>query len=699
MTNENRSFEDRYRDENDEVRLSADARQRIARVLAEAEAAPEAPPKKRALTRIWIPAAATAAVACALLLAVALPVAVVSWGMRAARPPQTASYKTQPVNSNTYEDIYEVVMKTGAGNWGDGRGMGLGIQRSDDMATSPEVGIMADEAAPLANTTAPLATEMAGGGEREFSTTNVQVEGIDEADIVKTDGDYLYILAHDRLVIAQAEAKDTQIVSDTTIASSETTDLYPIEMFLAGDRLIVLFSESEYPSRGGGITPLTRLFDTPENLGYIFPMNLRTITITYDISDPAKPQTIARTGQDGSYITSRLQNGIVYVITTHSVYDKPTARDPQTFVPSRYTDDEKIPLPAECIVLPDCPASTSYVVVTSMSAKTGEQVDWKSLLGYTSTVYMNQGSLIMAQSVYTPETVSTTMEDQYKVEHHVDGYNTHIVRFAIDEGELSFVAEGEVPGDLLNQFSIDEYDGHIRLVTTVSSNEYKIYTDEKRGFEHYEYLDNATANALYVLDLECEIVGKITDLAKDEYVYSVRFVGDIGYFVTFRQVDPLFAVDLSNPKKPKVLSALKIPGFSQYLHPYGDGLLFGLGMEADEETGMTTGMKMSMFDVSDPTDVTEKHKLLLDSYYSEALYNHKAILIMPDKNIIAFPAEDGYVVYGYSSQGFAKQGEMKFNDAYMGRGVIIDDLLYVCTTSSIGVFELERFTPITDLTF
>jgi uncharacterized secreted protein with C-terminal beta-propeller domain len=339
------------------------------------------------------------------------------------------------------------------------------------------------------------------------------------------------------------------------------------------------------------------------------------------------------------------------------------------------------------------------VVITSMAAQTGEQIDQKSILGYTSTIYMSQNSLIVAQGVYEEKLLNTTTENQYKVKHYRDGSTTHLVRFDVDKGALSFAAEGEVPGDLLNQFSIDEYRGYIRLVTTINDFEYKIYIDEKHDFENYEDVDDSQTNALYILDSDCKVVGQLTGLAEDERVYSVRFAGDTGYFVTFRQVDPLFSVDLSNPKSPKILSQLKIPGFSQYLHVYGDGLLFGLGMEADPESGQTSGMKLSMFDTSDPTNVTERHKLVLDTYYSEALYNHKAILVLPNKNVIAFPTEDGYAVYGYSSSGFARRGEMKFADAYLGRGVMIDDLLYVCTTNSIGVFELERFAPLCNLKF
>jgi uncharacterized secreted protein with C-terminal beta-propeller domain len=697
------SFENRYKKDNDALHLDANARQRIAHVLTEAQHS-EQPmvidtPRRKPRLSMWVPVAATAA-ACLVLLLLGAQAITLVLGFRAIRSSQNPRYTTQATNATTYADIYHVVSQVPGGH-----GSGYGGSEAD---------MVWDEGAPLNASESQSESRVDGSAdalsaessrertdisskEKEFSKTNTQVEGVDEADIVKTDGDYLYLIAGDRLVIAQADGKDTRVVSDTTIAKSQGRhSRNPLEMFLEKDRLTILFSENEY----GSGDPIGILYEEIADVAW-YPQQTRTIAVTYDISNPGKPREIARSGQDGNYVTSRMQDGIVYVVTTHYLYAELNPDDPQTFVPSLYDRDEKTPLAPDCIELPQCPADSSYVVITSMSAKTGERIEGKSLFGYTSTVYMSQDSLIIAQSVYNEEIVETSTEGQYTVEHHRNGSSTHLVRFSITKGMMAFEAEGEVTGDLLNQFSIDEYEGHIRLVTTVSGSEYKVYVDEERGFENYEYQDNTTmTNALYVLDSDLDVVGKLTGLAEDERVYSVRFSGDTGYFVTFRQVDPLFAVDLSDPTDPKILSQLKIPGFSQYLHVYDDGLLFGLGMEADEQTGRTTGMKLSMFDTSDPFNVTQRHKLVLDTYYSEALDNHRAILVLPEKDIIAFPAEEGYVVYGYSEKsGFSKRGEMKLSGAYGSRGVMIDDLLYICSVDGIGVFELESFTPICNVRF
>jgi uncharacterized secreted protein with C-terminal beta-propeller domain len=212
-------------------------------------------------------------------------------------------------------------------------------------------------------------------------------------------------------------------------------------------------------------------------------------------------------------------------------------------------------------------------------------------------------------------------------------------------------------------------------------------------------------NCLYTLDSNLLIIGKIEKLASGERVYSVRFDGDIGYFVTFRQVDPLFAVDLSVPSNPTVLSALKIPGFSQYLHPYSDTLLFGLGRDADEQSGKAGFLKLSMFDVSDPKNVSEKSKLIIDGvYYSDAISNHKAIIVDAVNNIIAFPADGKYLIYSYSPvSGFKQEAALQSPGGskyyYNVRGLYIGDFFYVVSNSGISSYSMQGYKNISEIQF
>jgi uncharacterized secreted protein with C-terminal beta-propeller domain len=191
----------------------------------------------------------------------------------------------------------------------------------------------------------------------------------------------------------------------------------------------------------------------------------------------------------------------------------------------------------------------------------------------------------------------------------------------------------------------------------------------------------------------------VDDLAPDEEVYSCRYMGDVAYFVTFRNTDPLFSVDLSDKRRPKVMGKLKIPGFSNYLHPYADGLLFGLGSDADEETGAVGSLKVSMFDNSDPYDVTEKDKLILDgASYTYAAENHKAVLVDARRSLVAFPADEGYVILNYDrGTGFSRVMDVRLDPAgyddpwywYGGlRGVFIGEVFYVVAPDSIHAYDM-----------
>ena len=248
-------------------------------------------------------------------------------------------------------------------------------------------------------------------------------------------------------------------------------------------------------------------------------------------------------------------------------------------------------------------------------------------------------------------------------------------------------------GEINDDYSIDEYQGYLRMVTH--------YYDRSNG----DYV-----NGLFIYDENLKQTGSIKGIAKGEEIKSARFIGDTAYFVTYRNTDPLVAVDVSNPEKPKMLGYLKIPGFSTYLHPYGDNLLFGLGLETDENSRVL-GLKLSMYDISDPSGIKEIDKLVLTEYTdSEVLYDANALLIDPGKNMIGFGAEGGYyndvmgeytgsqdyLVYSYNKkQGFVRK--LKQNNAVeyyadvKSRGLYIDDYFYVVTVGQdIKTYKMEK---------
>lgn len=255
------------------------------------------------------------------------------------------------------------------------------------------------------------------------------------------------------------------------------------------------------------------------------------------------------------------------------------------------------------------------------------------------------------------------------------------MKFRYNKGDIQAVGAGEVPGTLNNSFSMNEYNGYLRIVAT-SWNE-------------------TSQNGLYVMDEKMNLVSKIENLAPGETIQSARFFGNIGYFVTFRQMDPLFSVDLTDPKNPVILGELKITGFSSYLHFYGENQLLGIGNEVDPDTGEYVGIKLSMFDISDPANVTEKNKkVYADLFNCPALYDYKMVMIDPEKNIFGFQCENIYKVFTYdASQGFV---ELLSYDGFTDvpnyssyddlRGIYIGDTFYIVNkyNRTLLAFDMEN---------
>ena len=561
-----------------------------------------------------------------------------------------------------------------------GRGGG-GMRAEEDMSIDMPVPAPTENAAATEAPAAAADGAKSDAAEPEYSGTNVQTEGVDEGDVVKTDGKYLYILRDGNLILASAAGKDTRVLSTTELrASNDNGDGWmsrePSELYIAGNTVAVLSScyESGINSRG------------------YWDYRQYTAVDLYDVSDPAHPKKTAGLGQDGYVMGSRLKDGTLYLVTNYDVieYDE---KDPGTYVPSLYRDGKADVLPAGCVWI--CPevTSTRYVVVSSYDLKTGEVTDTQSVLGGGNTLYMSHNNIYVANSYYKETAGVPRTEGVYTVTEYRNEMVTDLIRFDLSDG-LSVAASGRVPGNLESQFSMDEYQGHLRLATTSQHYGYTVYTDEKMGFTNYKWDEEEDqTNGLYILNGDLAVVGSVTSLAPGEQIYSVRFDGDIAYFCTFRTMDPLFAVDVSDPAAPKVLSALKISGFSEYLHPWAEGLLFGAGYEADETSGRRGTLKLVMFDTSDKADVTAKTVEVTDLNYSEALDNHHAFLISREKNLIAFPADDLYVIYGYDkARGFYPQAKLELDGwSWDTRGLYVDDMLYVVGEDTISVISLDGF--------
>ncbi|MDR1294677.1 MAG: beta-propeller domain-containing protein, partial [Bifidobacteriaceae bacterium] len=355
--------------------------------------------------------------------------------------------------------------------------------------------------------------------------------------------------------------------------------------------------------------------------------------------------------------------------------------DPTTFAPLGLADNDVVPLPPVDIAVVPAPSEARYTVVTAIDLTGGTTLARQAVLGGSQTVYMSPNNLYLAAPDYGQDPVQT-----------------HITRIALGDSDLKVAAQRAVPGTLLNQFALDEFAGHLRVVITSSGP------------------DPATeiwsqSVSLLVLDGELAQVGAV-DLVEDESVQAVRFAGTTGYVVTFQQVDPLFAVDLTRPDAPRVMSALKIPGFSTYLHPWGDGRLVGLGVNADEN-GFTDKLKISLFDITDPYAVTELTSAVVDADDSVAMSDHRAVWADPDRGLIGFPAmswesdrtSTSYLVYSVDDGGRAARRAILPLDSAPGygvdpipRGVRVGDHLYICSAAAVAVYDLSTFTEVADLT-
>ena len=543
----------------------------------------------------------------------------------------------------------------------------------DELNSSGDTGYMAEDGIALysgsastgarstASESASVASDSASAPARavdnSFSDTNVRTKGVGEADIVKTDGNYLYTLKANSQEISIVDIQSDQMKVVSTISLNE--NFQASEFYLNDQKLFVL-----------GNLQNTQV-DSDSKTLY---RGSCTRIQTYDLTDITSPKSIGTVDQSGSYRTSRFKDGYLYVFSDYYIYDTITKKDYPSYVP---LVGDSI-LKQSDIYLPTNHAADQYLVVSSISADEPDQAkDQKAVMSENGEVYVSENNIYIYE--YTN---SSILADNLAAKNQ-----TIIRKLSYDKGKLSGSAQGKVKGYLNDSFSIDEYDDTLRLVTTVTHNA----------------VNASQSNAVYVLDTDLKTIGKIEDLAKDEQVYSARFFGDTGYFVTYEQTDPLFSVDFSDPKNPKILGSLKIPGFSEYLHFYGNDLLLGIGMDTDEN-GITNGVKVSMFDISDPSDVKEVSTYTLDQYYySDVFYDYRAALVDPEKNLIGFPlsgSQGQYVILSYDKdQGFQVQMLEEVNGtSYLGtRGVYANEKFYVINGNAIEAYRMGDYVKVDDL--
>lgn len=514
----------------------------------------------------------------------------------------------------------------------------------------------------------------AGGSEsnsdENYTNTYNQEEGVIEADIVKTDGKNIFYVSENKIRAAQVDK------GKFTKMETFAEDIgYINEIYLYNDILIAISDN---------------IFPAGEDYYEYSDKNSTLITI-YSKEDHS---VIGQYQQKGYFNDVRLRDdGFMYLVTNESddLYNcgNITEKDTEKYIPSYLINDEEYQLKCSDILISDISSEdsapwVSYINISAFDLNSSEPYtpsDVKAIAGNSGIIYCSMENLYVT----------------YGWE------KTEITRFEIGEGRISPKAGTKIKGHINDQFSMSEYNGYFRIATSISDN---WFTDSN--------------NALYVLDMELEEIGKITDFGIDESIKSVNFNGDMAYIVTFRQTDPLYAIDLSDPANPKKTDELKITGYSSYMQNWSDGMLFGFGESGDED-GNLNGIKLTMFDNSDPDNLKVIDSVEINDTdeqynYSSALYDRKALLISPKNNIIGIPVntdvpyystyhgKHSYKFYSFENGTLKELGELSktmkidyFSE--FNRSIIIDGFVYIFSNDTFMAADIKDFKQTDSFTF
>ncbi|MCW3996464.1 MAG: beta-propeller domain-containing protein [Candidatus Bathyarchaeota archaeon] len=491
-----------------------------------------------------------------------------------------------------------------------------------------------------------LAPEAQRAGGEDYSTTNIQVAGVDEADTVKTDGKYIYTISSiqnigyyysnsyypqtsNNVYIINADPQNARVIAKITLDNDTT----PVGLFLSQDsnRLIVIASRYQYSTT---VDPRASLTIMP------YWSYQSTAIYGYDISNKAAPVLARNLTVTGSYFNSRMIGNYLYAVVSQDAY----VYNDIVPLPAIYEDGRMQGSQATSIYYADMNQSTyfSFTSFYGINVLDDQQspTNMTVLMSGASTMYVSLGNIYVAYPNWANGNSFTSI---YRVK--IDGLN------------LRFEAQGSVPGYTINQYAMDEYDGNLRIATNLYQ-----YTDKS-------FATATQTNNVYVLNQNLTIIGKLEGLAKGENLHAARFMGNRGYLVTFKKTDPLFAIDLSQPTNPKVLGELKIPGYSDYLHPYDETHLIGLGKEAVEaqegDFAWYQGLKLALFDVSDVNKPTHISSVTIGDRGTDstALYEPKAFLFDKSKNLLVIPVTLAVVPESQKQQGASAYGEMVWQGA------------------------------------
>ncbi len=488
-----------------------------------------------------------------------------------------------------------------------------------------------------------------------FGKTNTQVSGVDEADVVKNDGNYLYIVREEKLSIV--DAKTMKLASQTEFkGSSDKYKIHISEIYVNGDRLVATGYEYEEGDMGEYHYSC---------INGSFRYNVKnSIALVYDISDRTNIKEVRRVTQDGDILSTRMIGSYLYTATSYS----PNLSENKKAEYTPEVDGAKL-TSDDVYVQGKDKGNTTYIVLSGFdTADKNSEVSKVSVLANGYIVYCSKDTFYVASDSYDEKN---------------DRNTTTVHAFSLDGGTVAYRNSGTVPGSLDDQYMMDQNGDYFRIATN-----------------DYNYKTDFDTSSLYVLDKNMNVIGKLEDIAKDEQIKSVRFMGNTAYVVTFRNTDPLFAIDLSKPNAPKILGSVKLPGFSEYLHPISENLLVGIGYSGDEENVDFNKVKISLFDVSDKKNPKEIDSHVIKNASCDVNYSPKSFLTI-DENTFGIPvyyygAKSGKLVFKTFTVKDGKFSEKsnylhsgKSNGSDFFRGTFIGNYVYTIDDTTVKQFNMS----------
>jgi uncharacterized secreted protein with C-terminal beta-propeller domain len=565
------------------------------------------------------------------------------------------------------------------------------------LLDAPPPSVAIDGVAPSAPTSVPGTSAQASPAPSaavkeavpEFSHTNAQEAGVDEPDIVKTDGRTVFAIANGKLFAVDVTGPDPKLVGTLDLA-----DGYGHQLLIRGDRLLVMSN-----AYGGGSFS-----------GDVIISSSKVVISEVDISNPAA-MTVRRTmSLEGALVDARLTGGTARVVVSASPdYIQPAAISrtslrsfvPRTVLKSNLSGKtfRRSVVSCDDVRHPRRFSGLDLLTVLTIDLDKGLfNVDRDAIMAGAQTVYASTTGLYVASQRYVPALEAGRVVP--------DRSRTDIHRFDISKpDQTSFAASGSVAGFVLNQYSLSEFDGALRVAST----EDPVWFDGAIAKDSESYV-----SVLAEHGRSLDLVGRADGLGHGERIYAVRFVGDKGYVVTFRQIDPLYTLDLSKKTDPRVVGELKILGYSAYLHPISDDLLLGVGQDATAQ-GRTTGTQLSLFDVSDPRKPSRKAGVSLENASSDAEFDPHAFLFWKPANLAVVPLSvygregqefDGAVGFKIGSASVTEAGRITHpvlsqdgSTPPIGRSVVIGDLLYTLSYAGLASNRLDTLAPQSFATF